>query len=310
MMFRLKLVPDQTSFGFIHFRKFAYAISLMGVIASIALFSTKGLNYGIDFQGGTMIEIGTDGPANISDIRSRLSALNLGDVQVQTFGAPDDVLIRVEQQGEVAENDLSAVEKIRAELGEGVEYRRVEVVGPKVSGELVEAGTLAVTVAIFLMLVYIWFRFEWQFGVGSVLALAHDVLLTIGIFALFELEFNLSIIAAILTIVGYSMNDTVVVYDRIREDLRKYKKMDLAELLNLSINGTLSRTTMTSLTTVIALAALYIFGGEVIRGFAFAMIWGVFVGTYSSIFVAAPLLLILGVKRDWSVGADNAAAKP
>ncbi|MEQ9520198.1 MAG: protein translocase subunit SecF [Parvibaculum sp.] len=310
-MFRLKLVPDQTSFGFIGLRKIAYAISILGVLASIALFSTKGLNYGIDFQGGTMIEIATEGPADIADIRSRLSALNLGDVQVQTFGAPNDVLIRVEQQGEAAGNDLSAVDKIKAELGDGVEYRRVEVVGPKVSGELVEAGTLAITMAIFLMLLYIWFRFEWQFGVGSVIALAHDVLLTIGIFSLFELEFNLSIIAAILTIVGYSMNDTVIVYDRIREDLRKYKKMDIGELLNLSINGTLSRTTMTSLTTVIALAALYIFGGEVIRGFAFAMIWGVFVGTYSSIFVAAPLLMILGVKRDWSVGADSAAgAKP
>lgn len=311
MMFRLKLVPDQTSFRFVGFRKIAYVISLVGVIAAIALFSTKGLNYGIDFQGGTMIEIATEGPADISDIRSRLSALNLGDVQVQTFGAPNDVLIRVEQQGEIADNDLNAVDKIKAELGDGVEYRRVEVVGPKVSDELVEAGTLAITVAIFMMLVYIWFRFEWQFGVGSVIALAHDVLLTIGIFSLFELEFNLSIIAAILTIVGYSMNDTVIVYDRIREDLRKYKKMDLGELLDLSINGTLSRTTMTSLTTVIALAALYIFGGEVIRGFAFAMIWGVFVGTYSSIFVAAPILMILGVKRDWSVGADaSSGAKP
>lgn len=310
-MFRLKLVPDQTSFRFVGFRKIAYVISLVGVIAAIALFSTKGLNYGIDFQGGTMIEIATEGPADISDIRSRLSALNLGDVQVQTFGAPNDVLIRVEQQGEIADNDLNAVDKIKAELGDGVEYRRVEVVGPKVSDELVEAGTLAITVAIFMMLVYIWFRFEWQFGVGSVIALAHDVLLTIGIFSLFELEFNLSIIAAILTIVGYSMNDTVIVYDRIREDLRKYKKMDLGELLDLSINGTLSRTTMTSLTTVIALAALYIFGGEVIRGFAFAMIWGVFVGTYSSIFVAAPILMILGVKRDWSVGADaSSGAKP
>lgn len=310
-MFRLKLVPDQTSFRFIGFRKIAYVISLVGVIAAIALFSTKGLNYGIDFQGGTMIEIATEGPADISDIRSRLSALNLGDVQVQTFGAPNDVLIRVEQQGEIADNDLNAVDKIKAELGDGVEYRRVEVVGPKVSDELVEAGTLAITVAIFMMLVYIWFRFEWQFGVGSVVALAHDVMLTIGIFSLFELEFNLSIIAAILTIVGYSMNDTVIVYDRIREDLRKYKKMDLGELLDLSINGTLSRTTMTSLTTVIALAALYIFGGEVIRGFAFAMIWGVFVGTYSSIFVAAPILMILGVKRDWSVGADaSSGAKP
>ncbi|MBD3669128.1 MAG: protein translocase subunit SecF, partial [Kangiella sp.] len=202
------------------------------------------------------------------------------------------------------------VEKIKAELGDGVEYRRVEVVGPKVSAELVEAGTLAVVIAVLLMLVYIWFRFEWQFSVGAVLALVHDVVLTIGIFSVLQLEFNLSIIAAILTIVGYSMNDTVVVYDRIREKLRKYKKMDLGDLLDLAINKTLSRTVMTSVTTLLALASLYIFGGEVIRGFTFAMMWGVVVGTYSSIFVAAPLLLILGVKRDWSETGTSSTATP
>ncbi|AWZ00629.1 preprotein translocase subunit SecF [Rhodobiaceae bacterium] len=304
-MFRLKLVPADTAFKFIGLRHVAYAVSALMVLASMALFFTNGLNFGIDFRGGTMIEIGTEGPADIGDLRNRLSSLNLGDVQVQEFGAPNDVLIRVEQQAETEGSDQTVVELIRGELGEGVEYRRVEVVGPKVSSELVEAGTLAVVIAVILMLVYIWFRFEWQFSVGAVLALMHDVLLTIGIFSIFQLEFNLSIIAAILTIVGYSMNDTVVVYDRVRENLRKYKKLDLGELLDRSINETLSRTAMTSITTLLALLALYIFGGEVIRGFTFAMMWGVFIGTYSSIFIAAPLLMILGVKRDWSVAAPS-----
>jgi preprotein translocase SecF subunit len=304
-MFRLKLVPADTAIKFIGLRFVAYALSGLLVIASIGLFFSNGLNFGIDFRGGTMIEIGTDGPADIGDIRSRLSNLNLGDVQVQEFGAPNDVLIRVEQQGDIEGSDQDVVQSIREELGEGVEYRRVEVVGPKVSSELVEAGTLAVVLAVVLMLVYIWFRFEWQFSVGAVLALMHDVILTIGIFSVFQLEFNLSIIAAILTIVGYSMNDTVVVYDRVRENLRKYKKLDLGELLDKSINETLSRTAMTSITTLLALLALYVFGGEVIRGFTFAMMWGVVVGTYSSIFIASPLLMILGVKRDWSVAPQS-----
>lgn len=310
-MFRLKLVPDETGIEFIKLRKIGYALSSLLVVASIALFFANGLNFGIDFRGGTMIEIGTEGPADVGEIRGRLSALNLGDVQVQTFGAPNDILIRVEQQDEAAASDQNVVEAIRAELGEGVEYRRVEVVGPKVSSELVEAGTLAVLMSVILMLVYIWFRFEWQFSVGAVLALMHDVALTIGIFSVLQLEFNLSIIAAILTIVGYSMNDTVVVYDRVRENLRKYKKLDLGHLLDKSINETLSRTVMTSVTTMLALLALYVFGGEVIRGFTFAMMWGVLVGTYSSIFIASPLLMVLGVKRDWSIATnDPSGAKP
>jgi len=310
-MFRLKLVPDETGIEFIKLRYIGYGVSTLLVAASIALFFVNGLNFGIDFRGGTMIEIETEGPADVGEIRGRLSALNLGDVQVQTFGAPNDVLIRVEQQDEAVASDQNVVEAIRAELGDGVEYRRVDVVGPKVSSELVEAGTLAVLISVILMLVYIWFRFEWQFSVGAVLALVHDVALTIGIFSLLQLEFNLSIIAAILTIVGYSMNDTVVVYDRVRENLRKYKKLDLGHLLDKSINETLSRTVMTSVTTLLALLALYVFGGEVIRGFTFAMMWGVLVGTYSSIFIASPLLLILGVKRDWSIAAsDPSGARP
>jgi len=305
MMFRLKLVPADTNVGFIQFRRIAYMLSGLLVLGSVALFATNGLNYGIDFRGGTMIEITTPEPADIGDIRARLSLLNLGDVQVQEFGAPTEVLIRVEQQDADAASDQSVVALIRAELGDGVVYQRVDVVGPKVSSELIEAGTLAVLISVILMLIYIWFRFEWQFSVGAVLALVHDVALTIGIFSVLQLEFNLSIIAAILTIVGYSMNDTVVVFDRVRENLRKYKKLELGHLLDKSINETLSRTVMTSVTTLLALIALYTFGGEVIRGFTFAMMWGVVVGTYSSIFIASPLLLILGVKRDWSVAASE-----
>lgn len=302
---RLKLVPENTSIPFVAYRKAAFAFSLLIVLASIALVFTKGLNFGIDFKGGTMIEIETPEAADISAIRTQLNGLGLGDVQVQTFGAPNDVLIRIQSQGGEPGSDQQVVELVKQELGESVQYRRVEVVGPKVSGELVNSGVTAVVLAVALMLVYVWFRFEWQFSIGAVLALVHDVITTIGIFSLLQIEFSLPIIAAILTIVGYSMNDTVVVYDRVRENLRKYKRMDLGELIDKAINETLTRTTMTALTTLLALFALYIFGGEVIRGFTFAMIWGVIIGTYSSIFVAAPVLLILGVKRDWSETASN-----
>ena len=273
----------------------------------MGLFFTQGLNFGIDFKGGTLIEIGTNGPADIADLRDIIGSLDLGEVQIQEFGSPEDVLIRVGEKADATDNaeNLSAVDQIRNALPQDVTFRRVEVVGPQISGELVRAGFLAVTVAIGLMLFYIWLRFEWQFSVGAVLALIHDIILTIGVFCLIQLEFNLSIIAAILTIVGYSMNDTVVVYDRVRENLRRFKKMPLSELANLSINSTLSRTVMTSVTTLLALFSLYILGGEVIRGFTLAMIWGVFVGTYSSIFIAAPVLMYLGVKRDWSEAAKD-----
>ncbi len=277
------------------------------VIASLGLFFTQGLNFGIDFKGGTLIEIGTNGPADIAGLRNVIGNLDLGEVQIQEFGSPEDVLIRVGEKANATDNaeNLSAVDQIRNALPQDVTFRRVEVVGPQISGELVRAGFLAVTVAIGLMLFYIWLRFEWQFSVGAVLALIHDIILTIGVFCLIQLEFNLSIIAAILTIVGYSMNDTVVVYDRVRENLRRFKKMPLSDLANLSINSTLSRTVMTSVTTLLALFSLYILGGEVIRGFTLAMIWGVFVGTYSSIFIASPVLMYLGVKRDWSEAAKD-----
>ena len=306
-MWTLKLVPAETKIDFIRLHIASFIVSASLVIASLGLFFTQGLNFGIDFKGGTLIEIGTNGPADIADLRDIIGSLDLGDVQIQEFGSPEDVLIRVGEKADATDNaeNLSAVDQIRNALPQDVTFRRVEVVGPQISGELVRAGFLAVTVAIGLMLFYIWLRFEWQFSVGAVLALIHDIILTIGVFCLIQLEFNLSIIAAILTIVGYSMNDTVVVYDRVRENLRRFKKMPLSELANLSINSTLSRTVMTSVTTLLALFSLYILGGEVIRGFTLAMIWGVFVGTYSSIFIAAPVLIYLGVKRDWSEAAKD-----
>ena len=306
-MWTLKLVPAETKIDFIRLHIASFIVSASLVIASLGLFFTQGLNFGIDFKGGTLIEIGTNGPADISDLRDIIGSLDLGEVQIQEFGSPEDVLIRVSEKADATDNaeNLSAVDQIRNALPQDVTFRRVEVVGPQISGELVRAGFLAVTVAIGLMLFYIWLRFEWQFSVGAVLALIHDIILTIGVFCLIQLEFNLSIIAAILTIVGYSMNDTVVVYDRVRENLRRFKKMPLSELANLSINSTLSRTVMTSVTTLLALFSLYILGGEVIRGFTLAMIWGVFVGTYSSIFIAAPVLMYLGVKRDWSEAAKD-----
>ena len=306
-MWTLKLVPAETKIDFIRLHIASFIVSASLVIASLGLFFTQGLNFGIDFKGGTLIEIGTNGPADIADLRDIIGSLDLGEVQIQEFGSPEDVLIRVGEKADAIDNaeNLSAVDQIRNALPQDVTFRRVEVVGPQISGELVRAGFLAVTVAIGLMLFYIWLRFEWQFSVGAVLALIHDIILTIGVFCLIQLEFNLSIIAAILTIVGYSMNDTVVVYDRVRENLRRFKKMPLSELANLSINSTLSRTVMTSVTTLLALFSLYMLGGEVIRGFTLAMIWGVFVGTYSSIFIAAPVLMYLGVKRDWSEAAKD-----
>jgi len=307
-MWKLKLVPAETKINFIRFRSVGLMLSVILMIASLALFFGRGLNFGIDFKGGILIEIATEEAVDIADLRNRLDALELGEVQIQQFGSPTDILIRVAeaQNAKTTEHDLSAVDKIRNELTEVKEFRRVEIVGPQISSELIYKGVLAVVSAVGLMLIYIWLRFEWQFSAGAVLALIHDVILTIGIFSLLQLEFGLPIIAALLTIIGYSMNDTVVVYDRVRENLRKYKKMPLPELFNMSINSTLSRTVMTSLTTLLALFSLYILGGEVIRGFPFAMIWGVFIGTYSSIFIAGPLLLYLGVKRDWSKTAKSA----
>ncbi len=300
-------VPADTDIKFVSYGKLASMVSSAGIVASIVLFLVLGLNYGIDFIGGTLVEIQTKDTANLKDLRQKIGSLGLGDVQLQQFGAPTDVLIRAETQDGGEKAQQAVIAKIKEALGNDVTYRRTEIVGPTVSGELVISSIKAVVLSILAVLFYIWIRFEWQFSVGAIAALVHDVILTIGVFSLLRLEFNLPIIAALLTIVGYSLNDTVVVFDRVRENLRKYKKKPLNELLDLSINETLSRTIMTSVTTLAALFALYVFGGEALRGFTFAMIWGVIIGTYSSIFIASPVLLYFGVKRDWSGNAPKGA---
>ncbi|MDE0993408.1 MAG: protein translocase subunit SecF [Rhodospirillales bacterium] len=304
-MSALNLVPANINLSFIPKRKMFMAFSALLVAASVFMFLSKGLNYGIDFKGGIMLEVRTEKAANIAEMRTTLGDLGLGEVSLQEFGQPTDVLIRIQRQdgGEKAQQE--AVNTIKAALGSSVEYRRTEFVGPKVSDELFWDGLTAVGLAILAILIYIWFRFEWQFGLGAVVALSHDVITTIGIFALMGFEFNLSTVAAVLTIAGYSINDTVVVFDRVRENLRKYKKMPFPELLNNSINQTLSRTVITSVTTMLALLALYLLGGEVIRDFSFAMIWGVLIGTYSSICLAVPILLNLNIKRVGSLVGET-----
>ena len=313
---RIRLVPEKTRIGFMAWRRLAMAGSLLLVIASFGLAVVPGLNFGIDFRGGLLIEVRTPGPAEMGRMRQSLGGLGLGDVQLQAFGTADDVLIRVEapQGGALAQQE--AIDQVRTALtelyGNVVEYRRVEYVGPQVSRELIEAGLTAMVLAVALMLIYIWFRFEWHFGVGAVIALLHDVVISVGVLAALQLDFSLATIAALLTIVGYSINDTVVVYDRVRENIRRYKTMALGDLLDLSMNETLSRTTMTSVTTLLALAALYLVGGEVIRPFVFTMILGVVIGTYSSVFIAAPLLLLLGLekRRGEARGIGETGASP
>ena len=284
-----------------YFKKFNF-LSLVLVSLSLFFVLFKGLNYGIDFKGGTLIEVRVqNNDIRVSDIRDSLIQLNLGDVNVKNFGEKKDFLIKIEKKLNNNDSFISEIKtSLDQDLSEEVNYRRVESVGPKVSAELLKSGIISIGLALLMMLFYIWFRFEWQFGIGAICALVHDIIITIGVFSLLQLEFNLSIIAALLTIVGYSLNDTVVIYDRIREELRKYKKMPIMDLINQALNLTLSRTLMTSITTLLALFSLYLFGGEVIKGFTFAMIWGVLIGTYSSIFIASPILIGLNIKRDWS----------
>ena len=298
MFRRFSFVPADTKIDFVRLRTISWVVSALLTVVPLFLVWSVGLNFGIDFQGGTLIEIKTkESTADLASIRSRINALNIGEVQIQEFGAPDNVLIRIAAQPTEQEQQAS-IGKVKQALGEGVEYRRVEVVGPTISNELIAGGTVAVVVAMLGILIYVWFRFEWQFAVAAIASLIHDVTGTIGVYALLQLEFNLSSIAAILTIIGYSLNDKVVIFDRIRENLRKYRRMPLVELLNLSINETLSRTTLTHVTTFLAMLPFLIVGGEAIYGFALAMCWGIVIGAYSSIYVAAPLQLILGVKRD------------
>ncbi len=301
--------PHDMRLPFMHYKGLCFALSLVAMALSLGIFYVRGLNYGVDFKGGSLIEVQSKtGPADIAQLRDKLGRLGIGGVQIQSFGAPTDVLIRVEQQeGGDAEQQV-ALKKALGALGDQYEQRRVESVGPAVSSELRMTGFIAVAAGLLAIVAYVWFRFEWQFALGAIVALTHDVLLTVGVFSLLQLEFDLSIVAALLTILGYSVNDTVVVSDRIRENLRKFKRMELDELLNLSINETLSRTILTGCTAIAVLIALYLFGGEVIRNFNFAMLFGVIVGTYSSIFIAAPLLGYLGVKREWGGAAPPAKA--
>ncbi len=299
-MRRFRLIPDDTAIGFMRHRLIFLWGSLAVIVLSMLAVAVIGLNFGIDFRGGTLLEVRMPGPADLATMRKSLNELGLGQVQLQNFGDEREVLIRIEKQEGEAEQQQKAIEIVKQRLiedfGEEIEFRRAEFVGPKVSEELLRNGIMAVLLAVALVLVYIWFRFEWQFGAGAVFALVHDVATTIGVFAIVGLEFNLSTVAAILTIVGYSLNDTVVVYDRIRENLRRFKTLKLEEVIDRSINETLSRTLMTSLTTLLALFALFFFGGAVIRDFTFAMIWGVVVGTYSSIYIAAPVLIYFNLR--------------
>ncbi len=305
----LRYIPQNSNINFIGVRMLAFIFSAVIILGSIGITAQKGLNLGIDFTGGTIIEVRTPVVPNIEDLRSSLNSLGLGSISIQEFGQADDLLIRLPEQkkpdgwqkGDMEPNNL-AIQIVREAFdsafeGQKVDYRRIEFVGPQVGEELKLKGLYAIIFSLLGILTYVWFRFEWQFGIAAIIALAHDAIATIGLFALTQMEFNLSTVAAILMIAGYSINDTVVVFDRIRENLRKYKKKPLGELLNFSINQTLSRTLMTSITTLLALIALYMFGGEVIRGFVYALIFGIVIGTYSSIFVASPVLLFMNVRR-------------
>lgn len=291
--------------SFLKFYKQFYLLSFLLIVISFISFFSKGLNLGIDFKGGTVIEMQFDKKYSSTNIREALIQQELGDVKVKEFGNNQTFLAIFEKKSGKSDFIPNVKTQLEKSLTETINFRRVEMVGPKISKELTKSGIYAVLIALILMLFYIWLRFEWQFSLGSILALLHDVMLTLGAFSIIGFEFNLSIIAAILTIVGYSMNDTVVIYDRIRENLKKDDKSDLLDLINISVNETLPRTLKTSITTLLALIAIYFFGGEILRGFSFALIWGVIVGTYSSIFIAAPLILIFNVKRDWNEVIDK-----
>src|ERR1700742_1922029 len=308
----LRIVPDDTKFDFMRFRRISFPASALLSILAIFLFFFHGLNFGIDFVGGTLMEVQSkSGAADIAKMRSTLGGLGLGEVQLQQFGAPTDVLIRLAEQpgGDAAQQ--AAVQKVRTALGDSVDYRRVEVVGPRVSTEFLTSGMIGLMLAILAILVYLWFRFEWQFALGAMIANVHDIVLTIGFMSVTQIDFDLTSIAALLTILGYSLNDTIVIYDRIREMLRRYKKMPMPQLLNESINSTLSRSIITHVTVTLALLALLLFGGQAIHSFTATMMFGVvLVGTYTSVFIASPILIYLGVGtgRD-AMTAPEAPAK-
>jgi preprotein translocase SecF subunit len=311
-MFRLHLIPPGTRIAFVKWWHFAFALSVLMAIGTVVLYFTWGLNYGVDFLGGTLFEVETTQAADIAKIRSTLGDLGFDDVTIQEFGSPNNVLIRVGGDAEATDTE-SIVPKVREALTKNIDpniqFRRAEFVGPQVSGDLKRQGFMAVGFAIVAVVIYIWFRFEWQFSIGALAALLHDVILTVGFFEVTRLEFDLSVIAAILTIVGYSLNDTVVIFDRIRENLRRYKRMEMHDLIDLSLNETLSRTVVTAMTVLLALIALVTLGGPVIRGFSAAMIWGVVIGTYSSIYIASPIVLLLDLRRNQTAQTEEAPEK-
>jgi len=295
----LNIIPTNTSFKFMSLRKIGLFFSVTLILISFIAIFTKGLNFGIDFTGGVLIEIRSKNETiNLTKLRDDLNKLNVGEIQLQTIGSEKDIAIRVQKYSPGQDKQLDSIKKIKSALANvEIEFRRTEYVGPKVGKELIKAGLIAVIFSLLGILFYIWLRFEWFFALGAIIALIHDVFLTIGFFSIFQFEFNLATVAAVLTIAGYSINDTVVIYDRIRETSRKYKKVIFEEIINLSLNSTLSRTLMTSLTTLLALLALFIFGGNVISSFVIALIWGVIIGTYSSLYVASPILLILNADK-------------
>ncbi len=310
-MFRIRLAPDNLSFSFMRFRRFSYPFSAMMSIISVVLFLFIGLNYGIDFAGGTLMEVrAKQGTADLTELRALGDKLQLGEVEVQAFGNGSDVSLRVRLQPGGDEGQQAAVRKIQGAVSDKYEIRRTEVVGPRVSGELVQAGTIGVVLSIIAVLIYLWFRYEWQLAIAAVIATMHDLLMTLGFFSLTQLEFNITSIAAILTIVGVSLNETVVVLDRIREMMRKYRRMPIDELIDTSINAVLARTIMTTSTTLLALLALVIFGGHVIQSFSYAMMFGIIAGVYSSIFICSPILIYLGMRGDLLSSAPASSASP
>jgi len=308
-MFRgIHLIPHDTRINFMRFHRLTFAISVVMVVGSILLIAFKGLNYGVDFAGGILIEVRTEGPADLGAMRDHLSDLDVGEVALQEFGTPDTVLIRLQRQEGDEAAQTAAIDKVKQALGPGVEFRRQEFVGPKVGAELIQDAILASVLAMLGIMAYVWFRYEWQFAVNCIVAIFHDCITMVGLFSLLGLQFDLTIVAAVLTIAGFSVNDTVVIYDRIREELRRYKKMPMAELINLSINRTLSRTVMTSGLAFMAVLSILLFGGEVLRGFSVAMTWGIVVGTYSTICVATPMLIYMNLRR--GVESDAKTEKP
>ncbi|MBX2806207.1 MAG: protein translocase subunit SecF [Hyphomicrobiales bacterium] len=312
----IELVPHKTKIRFSAYFRVCISISVALAVGTVILLATSGLNFGIDFKGGTMIAVrSADGPVDMGKIRSDVEGLGLGDIQIQEYGRESDVLIRVALQPGGDEAQQAALSKVQNALGDGYVKLFEDVVGATVSGELIEQALIALLLTCVGIFVYVWLRFEWQFATGAIVALVHDVFLTIGVFSLLQLDFNLAVVAALLTILGYSINDTVVIFDRVRENLRKYKTTPLTDLVDLSLNETLSRTVMTTGTTFLALLALYVFGGEVIRNFTFGILFGILIGTYSTVYIASPILVWLGVKRDWSqvkttsAGARNRTAE-